>query len=73
MWKKTDTCLLWKVKKSFLLYDFVYSPVMAGSGGGNGGGTGGAGGGVLEWFVGHVLELNGLLSLKGLLSIEIVD
>ena len=50
-------------------YDSVYAPRRAGREGGTGGGTGGAGGaggGVLSWRVGHHMELNGLLSLRGL-------
>ena len=37
----------------------------AGSGGGNGSGVGGAGGGFLIWEVGDLLEMNGILSLRG--------
>ena len=44
----------------------LFRPVIPGSGGGNGGGVGGTGGGLLHWHIGHYLELNGLLSLKGL-------
>ncbi len=47
-------------------YGSVYTPTGLGSGGGNGMGTGGAGGGALAWTVGHLIELNGLLSAKGL-------
>ena len=46
-------------------YNTIYSPEEAGSGGGNGGGTGGSGGGFIDWNVGDLIELNGLLSLKG--------
>ena len=46
-------------------YGSVYSPVEKGSGGGNGGGVGGAGGGLLYWEVADMLEMNGILSLRG--------
>ena len=46
-------------------YNSIYEPEMAGSGGGNGGGVGGSGGGFLDWNAADLIELNGLLSLKG--------
>lgn len=47
-------------------YGSVYSPIEFGSGGGNGLGVGGSGGGYLLWIVGRHLEVNGLVSAKGL-------
>lgn len=47
-------------------YDSVFGPSQLGSGGGNGQGMGGSGGGLLFWKTSHYMELNGLLSLKGL-------
>ena len=47
-------------------YGSVFSPFQCGSGGGSGGGDGGKGGGILLWITGSNIELNGLLSLKGL-------
>ena len=48
-----------------LFYNTIFYPEEAGSGGGNGGGTGGSGGGFIDWNVGDLIEMNGLLSLKG--------
>lgn len=49
-----------------IAYDSVYNPRMYGSGGGNGQGVGGSGGGSLFWIVGKRIQINGLLSSKGL-------
>ena len=46
-------------------YNTIYDPEEAGSGGGNGTGKGGSGGGFIDWNVGDLIEMNGLLSLKG--------
>ena len=47
-------------------YGSVYSPEDLGSGGGHGLGVGGSGGGYLLWNVGRHLEINGLISAKGM-------
>ena len=47
-------------------YGSVYSPKDLGSGGGHGSGVGGSGGGYLMWVVGRHLEVNGLVTAKGL-------
>lgn len=47
-------------------YGSVYKPLHFGSGGGNGQGKGGSGGGLLYWRVGHQIELDGLVSVRGL-------
>ena len=46
-------------------YNSHYKPEKAGSGGGNGGGMGGSGGGFIDWHAADLIELNGLLTLKG--------
>ena len=46
-------------------YNTIYAPEEAGSGGGNGGGIGGSGGGFIDWNAADLIELNGLLTLKG--------
>ena len=47
-------------------YDSVYAPTQWGSGGGHGSGNGGAGGGHLYWVISRRLQVNGLISAKGL-------
>lgn len=47
-------------------YGSVYKPLHFGSGGGNGQGQGGNGGSVLHWRVGQEIELDGLVSVRGL-------
>ena len=47
-------------------YGNIRDPTEIGSGGASAsGGTGGSGGGSLQWYVGHLIELNGLLSSAG--------
>ena len=48
-------------------YDSVYNPRMHGSGGGadGSGNPGGAGGGLLDWRVADLMEIDGVLALKG--------
>lgn len=47
-------------------YGSVYRPSHFGSGGGNGQGQGGFGGGMLHWKVGQQMELDGLITLRGM-------
>lgn len=47
-------------------YGSILRPNHLGSGGGNGRGTGGRGGGLLHWRIGQTIELDGLVSLRGL-------
>ena len=47
-------------------YGSVYRPLHLGSGGGHGKGRGGSGGGMLLWRVGKQLELDGLVTLRGM-------
>ena len=48
-----------------LPYSTIFEPRQPGSGGGNGGGKGGSGGGFIDWKAADLIELNGLLTLKG--------
>ena len=47
-------------------YGSVYSPVDFGSGGGHGEGIGGSGGGYLFWIVSKHLDINGVVTAKGM-------
>ncbi|KAK3724602.1 hypothetical protein QZH41_005193 [Actinostola sp. cb2023] len=47
-------------------YGSIYRPLHFGSGGGNGQGRGGSGGGMLHWKIGQEIELDGLITLRGM-------
>ena len=51
-------------------YSTIYEPLEAGSGGGNGGGSGGSGGGFIMWKNGDLIEVNGLLTLRGMDGVD---
>lgn len=53
-------------ENSGIPYGSVYRPSHLGSGGGNGEGYGGSGGGMLYWKVGQEIELDGLITLRGI-------
>lgn len=55
----------WNVSSS-QPYGSVFRPLHFGSGGGNGQGRGGSGGGMLYWKVGQEMELDGLITLRGM-------
>ena len=55
-----------KEARTGVWYGSILRPDHLGSGGGSGRGSGGQGGGSLHWRIGQTLELDGLVSLKGL-------